>query len=87
MGSYGDGRVVMVTPRDPPHAWKKVDAVLSIVDAELGFVGVGVRNKEESKVGPLTGEPDGAMLLDFCAFDWFGLPKQAFYGNVLGIVR
>lgn len=46
-----DGRIVMVTPRDPGHAWKKVDNVLKIVDAELGFVGVGVRNKTQSKVG------------------------------------
>ena len=51
MGSYADGRIVMVTPKDPPHAWRKVDNVLSIVDGELGFVGIGVRNREQSKVG------------------------------------
>ncbi|XP_037085114.1 N-acetyltransferase ESCO2-like [Pollicipes pollicipes] len=50
VGHYMDGRVVMVTPRDAAHAWRKVDSVLRLVDAELGFVGVGVRNKEQSKV-------------------------------------
>ncbi|XP_068245904.1 N-acetyltransferase ESCO2 [Palaemon carinicauda] len=32
------GRVVMVTSKDPPHFWKKVEEVLTVVDTELGFI-------------------------------------------------
>ena len=61
VGSYTDGRIVMVAPKDPPHAWKKVDNVLSIVDAELGVVGIGVRKRDESKV---SGREGGGGLSD-----------------------
>ncbi|CAG0893466.1 unnamed protein product [Darwinula stevensoni] len=48
--SYLDGKVIAIHPGDASHCWKKVDAVLELVDAELGFSHVGIRNPKNTKV-------------------------------------
>lgn len=44
------GRVIMVSPTDPQHCWRKVEEIREIVDQELGFAENGIRVKENTKV-------------------------------------
>lgn len=48
-GLYGEGRVVVVQPGDPPHMWRKVMDALRNVDRDLGFSEVGIRAPEKTK--------------------------------------
>lgn len=43
--------VIAVHPGDSAHSWKKVHSVLKdVVDNELGFSEIGIRNPEATKV-------------------------------------
>lgn len=46
-----EGYVIAVHHGDTAHSWKKVENVLSkVVDNELGFSEIGIRNPEATKV-------------------------------------
>ena len=46
-----EGYVIAVHPGDSAHSWKKVHSVLKdVVDNELGFSEIGIRNPEATKV-------------------------------------
>ncbi|CAL4180359.1 unnamed protein product, partial [Meganyctiphanes norvegica] len=44
------GRVIMVSPTDGVHAWRKVEEIRDIVDRDLGFSDTCIRNKESTNV-------------------------------------
>lgn len=44
------GRILMVQPGDPHYMWKKVEDALSVVDRDLGFSEVGIRQPDKTKV-------------------------------------
>ena len=52
-----DGYILAVHHGDPAHCWKKVENVLlKVVDQELGFSEIGIRNPEATKVNNLNFE-------------------------------
>jgi len=50
VGSFPNGRVIMIKPGDPVSWWKKVEEVLQVVDNDLGFAEIGIRKPEVTKV-------------------------------------
>lgn len=70
VGQFVDGRVLMIVPTDPQYAWKKVTSLLSLIDEELGFSGVGVRDKSRTKVLLFVcdGEVRGCLVAE--SIDW-----------------
>ena len=49
---YSLGRyVIVIQPNDPAYCWNKVHSVLkNVVDNELGFSEIGIRNLDATKV-------------------------------------
>ena len=50
MRHFPSGRVLCVKPGDHATHWRKVEEVLAVVDADLGFSEVGIRWPDKTKV-------------------------------------
>ena len=49
VGSFPDGRIIVVKSTDAKSHWEKAESVLEIVDRHLGFGAHSVRNKDSTK--------------------------------------